>query len=48
MYLDGSIDCIEELEEYRLTMDCRKYDEIGATEIMCNNFWVPAFSASIV
>ena len=48
MYLDGAIDVLEELEEKRLTMDCRPNDEIGQCEVMCNNFWVPAFSACIV
>lgn len=48
MYLGGSIDKLEELEEYRLTMDCRPNDEIGKHEVMCDNFWIPAFSASIV
>lgn len=48
LYLDGKIDKLEELEEYRLTMDCRPNDEIGKHETMCDNFWIPAFSASIV
>ena len=48
LYLDGKIDKVEELDEERLTMDCRPNDEIGKHEVMCNNFWVPAFSASIV
>lgn len=48
MYLAGEIDRLEELDEARLTMDCRKDDEIGKHETMCNNFWIPAFSASIV
>ncbi len=48
LYLDGKIDKLEELEEYRLTMDCRPNDEIGKHEVMCDNFWIPAFSASIV
>ncbi len=48
MYLDGKLDKLEELEEYRLTMDCRPNDEIGKHEVMCDNFWIPAFSASIV
>ena len=48
MYLSGEIDILEELEEKRLTMDCRPNDEIGKYETMCNNFWIPAFSASNV
>lgn len=48
LYLEGKIDKLEELEEYRLTMDCRPNDEIGKHEVMCDNFWIPAFSASIV
>ena len=48
LYLDGTIDKLEELDEKRLTMDCRPNDEIGKHEVMCDNFWVPAFSASIV
>lgn len=48
LYLEGKIDRLEELDEYRLTMDCRPNDEIGKYETMCDNFWVPAFSASIV
>lgn len=48
LYLDGAIDKLEELEEYRLTMDCRPNDEIGESEIMCNNYFMPAFSASNV
>lgn len=48
LYLDGEIDRLEELDEKRLTIDCRPNDEMGDTEVYCNNFWVPAFSASIV
>ncbi len=48
MYLDGEIDRLEELEEKRLTMDCRPNDEIVGSEVMCDNFWIPAFSACIV
>ena len=48
LYLDGKIEKLEELDEYRLTMDCRPNDEIGKHEVMCDNFWIPAFSASIV
>lgn len=48
LYLEGKIDKLEELDEYRLTMDCRPNDEIGKHEVMCDNFWIPAFSASIV
>ena len=48
LYLDGQIDKLEELDEKRLTMDCRPNDEIGKYETMCNNFWVPAFSGCIV
>ena len=48
LYLAGEIDKLEELDEKRLTIDCRPNDEIGDIEVYCNNFWVPAFSASIV
>lgn len=48
LYLDGAIDKLEELDEKRLTMDCRPNDEIGKHEVMCDNFWIPAFSACIV
>ncbi len=48
LYLDGKIDRLEELDEKRLTMDCRPNDEIGKHETMCDNFWIPSFSASIV
>ena len=46
LYLDGKIDCLEELEEDRLTYDCRPNDEIGETEVFCDNRWIPMFSAS--
>ena len=48
LYLDGQIDRIEELDEARLIIDCRPDDFYGDTEGYCNNFWTPAFSASIV
>lgn len=48
LYLEGKIDQLEELDEYRLTMDCRPNDDVGKHEVMCDNFWIPAFSASIV
>ena len=48
LYLAGEIDRLEELDEKRLTIDCRPNDEIGENEIYCNNFWALAFSASIV
>lgn len=48
LYLAGKIDHLEELDEKRLTIDCRPIDDMGETEAYCNNFWVPAFSASIV
>ena len=48
LYLDGQIDCVEELEEKRLTIDCRSDDAFDDTECYCNNFWTPAFSANIV
>lgn len=48
LYLAGELDRLEELEEKRLTIDCRPGDEMGATEVYCNNFWIPAFSASNV
>ena len=48
MYLNGQIDQLEELDEERLSMDCRPDEQVSHSEVMCNNFWVPAFSASIV
>ncbi len=48
LYLDGKIDRLEELDEARLTMDCRPDDKIVGSEVMCDNFWIPAFSACIV
>ena len=48
LYLDGQIDRLEELDEKRLTIDCRADDDFDDTEGYCNNFWIPAFSASIV
>ncbi len=48
LYLAGEIDRLDELDEERLTMDCRPNDEIVGSEVMCNNFWIPAFSACIV
>lgn len=48
LYLDGKIDRLDELEEKRLTIDCRPNDEVGKHEVYCDNFWIPAFSASIV
>ncbi len=48
LYLDGQLDALEELEGERLTMDCRTDEEVADSETMCNNFWIPPFSASIV
>ena len=48
LYLDGQIERIEELDEKRLTLDCRPNDEIGELETMCHNFWTSHFSASIM
>ena len=48
LYLAGELDRLEELDEKRLTIDCRPGDEMGTTEVYCNNFWIPAFSAAIV
>ena len=48
LYLADKIDRLEELDEKRLTIDCRPLDDMGETEAYCNNFWIPAFSASIV
>ena len=48
LYLNGEIDRLEELDEKRLTIDCRPDDAFDDTEGYCNNFWIPAFSASIV
>ena len=47
-YLNGTIPNLAELEEKRLTMDCRPNDEIGGSETMCNNYFGPAFSACVV
>ncbi len=47
-YLNGEIDRLEELDDKRLTMDCRPNDEIVGSEVMCDNVWHPIFSASIV
>ena len=47
-YLDGKIPALGELEEKRLTMDCRPNDEIGGSETMCNNYFAPAFSSCVV
>ncbi len=47
-YLSGEIDGLSELEEERLPMDCRTKEELASSEVMCNNFWAPAFSAGIV
>ena len=48
LYLDGKLDKLTELEEKRLTMDCRPNDEIGGSETMCNNYFAPAFSPCVV
>ncbi len=48
MYLDGKIDRLEELDEERLSMDCRTEEQVAGCEVMCDNFWIPSFSASIV
>ena len=48
LYLDGQIVRLEELDEKRLTIDCRADDAFDDTEGYCNNFWINAFSASIV
>lgn len=48
MYLNGEIDRLEELDEDRLTMDCRPDEQVERSEVMCDNFWIPSFSASIV
>ena len=47
-YLSGEMDSLPELEEKRLTMDCRPNDEIVGSEVMCNNYFQPAFSACVV
>ena len=47
-YLSGAMDTLPELEEKRLTMDCRPNDEVGKYETMCNNYFQPAFSACVV
>ena len=46
LYLEGQLDCLEELEEERLTYDCRPNDEIGENEGFCDNHWIPMFSTS--
>ena len=46
MYLDGQIDRIEELDEDRLTMNCCSDEIVEKYEAMCDNFWIPAFSAN--
>ena len=46
--LDGQIDCVEELDEKRLPIDCRPDAPFEDTEAYCNNFWTNAFSASII
>lgn len=48
MYLNGQLPRLEELEEKRLTMDCRPNDEIGGSEILCNNYFSAAFSPCVV
>jgi hypothetical protein len=48
LYLTGKLDKLAELEEKRLTMDCRPNDEIGGSETMCNNYFAPAFSPCVV
>ena len=48
LYLDGQIERLEELDEERLTIDCRPNQEMGETEGYCNNWWIPAFSSGIV
>lgn len=48
MYVAGKIDRLEELDEERLSMDCRSDESVASSEVMCNNFWIPPFSASIV
>lgn len=45
-YLEAQISSLEELEEDRLTYDCRPNDEMGENEGLCDNRWIPMFSAS--
>lgn len=47
-YLSGEMDSLPELEEKRLTMDCRPNDEIVGSEVMCNIYFQPIFSACVV
>lgn len=48
MYLDGQLERLEELEEKRLTMDCRPNDEIGGNESMCSPYFSQIFSPCVV
>lgn len=47
-YLNGQIDRLEELDEERLSMDCRSDEQVERSEIMCNNFWKQSFSAGVI
>ena len=48
MYLDGQLERLEELEEKRLTMDCRPNDEIGGNESLCSPYFSTVFSPCVV
>lgn len=48
MYLSGELTTLSELEEKRMTMDCRLNDEIIGSETLCNNYFSAAFSPSTV
>ena len=48
MYLDGRLERLEELEEKRLTMDCRPNDEIGSNESLCSPYFSTVFSPCVV
>lgn len=48
MYLSGELTTLSELEEKRMTMDCRPNDEIIGSETLRNNYFSAAFSPSTV
>lgn len=48
MYLNGQLERLEELEEKRLTMDCRPNDEIGSNESLCSPYFSTVFSPCVV
>lgn len=48
MYLNGQLERLEELDEKRLTMDCRPNDEMGGSESMCSPYFSQVFSPCVV